>query len=196
MSEDWPPLPERIQTARCLLRPFSTADADDVYAYRRDPEVVRYLQVAQPFRREDADVFVATQVLSDWHERCVWAMGQDGRVVGGVSLRITRGKRRAEVGYELARWLWGRGLITEAVSAVIDEAFRRLPLIKITATATAANVRSIRLLEKLGMQREALLRQHWVHGGRVLDEVRYGVLREEWNQFAAARSEQLRNQIS
>ncbi len=196
MSEDWPPLPEFIQTLRCDLRPFRTADADEVYAYRRDAEIVRYLQVAQPFRREDADVFVATQVLSDWRTRCVWAVEQDGRVVGGVSLRIASWKRRAEVGYELARWLWGRGLMTEAVSAVIDEAFGRLPIIKITATATAANVRSIRLLEKLGMQREALLRQHWVHGRRVLDEVRYGVLREEWNQFAAARSEQLRNQIS
>ena len=187
--EDWPPLPEFIQTPRCDLRPFRPADADDVYAYRRDPEVVRNLQVAQPFRQEDADVFVATQVLSDWHEQCVWAMGQDGRVVGGVSLRIARGKRRAEVGYELARWLWGRGLMTEAVSAVIDEAFRRLPIIKITATATAANVRSIRLLEKLGMQREALLRQHWVHGGRVLDEVRYGLLRDEWEGLQATDSE-------
>ncbi len=190
MIEDWPPLPECIQTARCLLRPFSTADADDVFAYRRDAEVLRNMQVALPFRREDADVFVATQVLSDWHERCVWAMEQDGRVVGGVSLRIARGKRRAEVGYELARWLWGGGLMTEAVSAVIDEAFRRLPIIKITATATAANVRSIRLLKKLGMQREALLRQHWVHGGRVLDEVRYGLLRDEWQPHAAARFEQ------
>lgn len=189
-SDDWPPLPECIQTARCLLRPFRPADADDVHAYRSDLEVVRYLQVAQPFRRDDADVFVATQVLSDWHERCVWAMEQDGRVVGGVSLRSARGKRRAEVGYELARWLWGRGLMTEAVSAVIDEAFLRLPLIKITATATAANARSIRLLEKLGMQREAMLRQHWVHRGRVLDEVRYGILRDEWQPHAAARSEQ------
>ncbi len=188
-SDDWPPLPECIQTARCLLRPFRPADADDVHAYRRDLEVVRYLQVAQPFRRDDADVFVATQVLSDWHERCVWAMKQDGRVVGGVSLRIARGKKRAEVGYELARWLWGRGLMSEAVSAVIEEAFRQLPIIKITATATAANARSIRLLEKLGMQREALLRQHWVHGGRVLDEVRYGLLRDEWEGLQATDSE-------
>ena len=189
-SDDWPPLPECIQTARCLLRPFSAADADDVYAYRRDPEVVRYLQVAQPFRRDDADFFVAAQVLADWRTRCVWALEQDGQVVGGVSLRITRGKRRAEVGYELARWLWGRGLMSEAVSAVLDKAFRRLPIIKITATATAANARSIWLLEKLGMQREALLRQHWVHGGRVLDEVRYGLLRGEWQLHAAARLEQ------
>ena len=181
-ADDWPTLRESIQTPRCFLRPFRRADADDVYAYRRDPEVVRFLPVAQPFERQHADVFVATQVLADPRERCVWALEQQGRVVGGVSLRLTRRKVRAELGYELARWLWGHGLMAEAASAVIDVAFQRLPIIKITATATATNVRSTRLLEKLGMQREALLRRHWVHHGKVLDELRYGFLREEWEQ--------------
>lgn len=185
---DWPPLPDSIQTPRSLLRPFSVADADDVYAYRRDPEVVRFLPVAQPFEREDADDFVATQVLADRRERCVWALEQQGRVVGGVSLWIARQRLRAELGYELARWLWGRGLMAEATSAVVDAAFGRLPIIKISATATAANARSIRLLEKLGMQREALLRRHWVHRGRVLDEVRYGLLRDEWAERQAANT--------
>ena len=188
-SDDWTPLPKSIQTPRCRLRPFRVADADDVYAYRRDPDVVRFLQVAQPFERQDADVFVATQVLADWRTRCVWALEQQSQVVGGVSLRITRQKRRAEVGYELARWLWCQGLMAEAVSAVVNEAFRRLPIIKISATATAANARSIRLAEKLGMQREALLRRHWVHRGQVHDEVRYGMLREEWEQHQASGSE-------
>ena len=181
-ADDWPTLPESIWTLRSLLRRFSVADADDVYAYRRDPEVVQFLPVAQPFERRDADDFVATQVLADPRERCVWALEQQGRVVGGVSLRITRQKLRAELGYELARWLWGRGLMVEAASAVVDTAFRRLPIIKISATAAAANTRSIRLLENMGMQREALLRQHWVHRGRVLDEVRYGLLRSDWEQ--------------
>ena len=79
--------------------------------------------------------------------------------------------------------------MAEAASAVIDEAFRRLPIIKMTATATAANVRSTRLLERLGMQREALLRQHWMHRGQVFDEVRYGLLRDEWEQHQTACSE-------
>lgn len=185
-TADWPPLPESIRTPRCCLRPFRLADADDVYAYRRDPEVVRFLPVAQPFERHHADIFVATQVLADSQERWVWALEQHGRVVGGVSLRIVRQKMRAEIGYELARWLWGRGLMVEAASIVVNEAFRRLPIVKITATATAANVRSTRLSERLGMQREALLRQHWVHRGQVLDEVRYGILREEWEQPGSA----------
>jgi len=187
-ADDWPPLPESIQTPRSLLRRFSVADADDVYAYRRDPEVVRFLQVAQPFERRDADAFVATQVLADPRERCVWVLEQQGRVVGGVSLRIARQRLRAELGYELARWMWGRGLMAEATSAVVDAVFRRLPIIKISATATATNARSIRLLESLGMQREALLRQHWVHRGRILDEVRYGLLRDEWEERQAANT--------
>jgi len=149
---------------------------------------VRFLQVAQPFERRDADAFVATQVLADPRERCVWVLEQQGRVVGGVSLRIARQRLRAELGYELARWMWGRGLMAEATSAVVDAVFRRLPIIKISATATATNARSIRLLESLGMQREALLRQHWVHRGRILDEVRYGLLRDEWEERQAANT--------
>lgn len=185
-ADDWPPLPESIQTPHCQLRQFRLIDVDDVYAYRRDPEVVRFLPFAPPFERQHAEDFVATQVLADPRKRCVWALEQQGRVVGGVSLRIARRKLRAEVGYELAHWLWGRGLMIEAVSAVIDAAFQRLPIIKITATAAAPNVRSTRLLERLGMQREALLRQHWVHRGRVLDEVRYGLLREKWERISNA----------
>ena len=189
-ADDWPPLPESIQTPRGFLRPFRLADAEDVYAYRRDPDVVRFLPVALPFAREHADVFVATQVVTDPRERCVWALELDGRVVGGVSLRITRRKKRAEIGYELARWLWARGLMLEAVSAVIDAAFQQLPIIKLTATAAAPNVRSAQLLERLGMRREALLRKHWVHRDRVLDEVRYGLLRDEWKQNHTAKSNQ------
>ena len=181
-TEDWPPLPESIQTPRLLLRRFRLGDAEDVYAYARDPEWARFLAVEQPYERQHADAFVAELVLAKRRKRPARALEKDGRVVGGLSLWLARRNARAELGYDLARWLWGRGLAAEAASAVIDEALRRLPIQKITATASAANVRSTRLLEKLGMQREALLRQHWVHRGKVLDEFRYGFLREEWEQ--------------
>ena len=181
-TENWPPLPGSIQTPRLLLRRFRLGDAEDVYAYARDPEWARFLAVEQPYERQHADAFVAELVLAKWRKRPARALEKDGRVVGGLSLWLARRNARAELGYDLARWLWGRGLAAEAASAVIDEALRRLPIQKITATASAANVRSTRLLEKLGMQREALLRQHWVHRGKVLDELRYGFLREEWEQ--------------
>ena len=185
-SKDWPPLPESIQTPRLLLRRFRLGDAEDVYAYARDPEWGRFLDVEQPYEQRHADEFVAERVLAKWRRNPIWAFEKDGRVVGGLSLWVARRNRRAAIGYDLARELWGRGLATEAVSAVIDEAFRRLPIGKVTATASAANVRSTRLLERLGMQREALLRQHWIHRGQALDEARYGLLRAEWEQRAGA----------
>ena len=185
-AEEWPPLPESIQTPRLLLRPFRFDDSDDIYAYASDPEWGRFLAHGQPYERRHAEAFLAERVLAKWRKNPAWALEQKGRVVGGLSLWLARRNRRAEIGYELARWLWGRGLASEAAATVIDEAFRRLPIRKVTATASAGNVRSTRLLERLGMQREALLRQHWVHRGESLDEVRYGLLREEWQPPAGA----------
>ena len=77
--------------------------------------------------------------------------------------------------------------MTEAASAVVDEAFRTLPLRKILAHAIAANVGSTRVMEKVGMRHEATLRQHWVFHGRAYDAVNYGLLREEWEQNASPR---------
>ena len=188
-SEEWPPLPESIQTPRLLLRRYRLTDAEDVFAYARDPEWGRFLPpVPQPYERRHADEFVAGQVLANWGKEPAWALEHDGRVVGGVSLRLAPRHGRAELGYSVARWLWGRGLTTEAVSAVIDEAFRCLPLGKIAARAVAENVGSIRVMEKVGMQHEGILRQHWMVHGQISDSVHYGLLRGEWEQQASAAS--------
>ena len=188
---DWPPLPKSIQTPRLLLRRFRLTDADDVYAYAQDPEWRHFLQtVPEPYERRHADAFVASRRLMDWQTRPGWAVEFAGRVVGAVELWFQREHGRAEFGYTLARWLWGRGLMTEAVSAVMDEAFATLPLRKITARAIAPNIGATRVMEKAGMQFEAVLRQHHVHRGQVVDLMHYGLLREEWErQTADARIE-------
>ena len=182
-ADDWPPLPESIQTPRLLLRRYKLTDAEDVYAYARDPEWGRFLiTIEPPYERRHADAFVASHVLKDWRTEHTWALEHEGRVVGGLGLRPVHRHARAELGYALARSLWGRGLMTEAVTAVVDEAFRRLPIRKICAIAIAANVGSTRVMEKVGMQREALLRQHRVQHGETFDEVHYGILREDWER--------------
>ncbi len=186
-SGNWPPLPKSIQTPRLLLRRFRLTDADDVYAYAQDPDWRRFLQtVPEPYERRHADTFVASRLLEDWQTRPGWAVEFAGQVVGVVHLWFQREHGRAEFGYTLARWLWGHGLMTEAVSAVIYEAFDKLPLRKITARAIATNIGSTRVMEKAGMQFEAVLRQHHVHRGQVVDLMHYGLLREEWEQQADA----------
>ena len=122
--KDWPLLPECIQTPRLLLRRYRLTDAEDVYAYARDPEWGRFLiTIEPPYERQHADAFVAECVLEDRRTEHTWALEHEGRVVGGLGLRPVHRHARAELGYSLARWLWSRGLMTEAVSAVVDEAF-------------------------------------------------------------------------
>ncbi|MCY4113186.1 MAG: GNAT family N-acetyltransferase [Chloroflexi bacterium] len=185
-AEHWPPLPESIQTPRLHLRRYRLSDAEDVFAYAHDPEWARFLPgVPQPYERQHADQFVASHVLKDWRTESHWALEHEGRVVGRVGMTPAHRHRRAELGYELARWLWGRGLMTEAASAVIDEAFRKLPLRKVLARAIAANIGSTRVMEKVGMRHEATLRQHWVFHGQSYDAANYGILREEWERNAS-----------
>ncbi|MCY3784133.1 MAG: GNAT family protein [Chloroflexi bacterium] len=184
-TDDWPPLSESIQTPRLLLRRYRLSDAEDVFAYAHDPVWARFLPgVPEPYERHHADEFVASHVLKDWRTESHWALEHAGRVVGHVGLTPAPRHGRVELGYELARWLWGRGLMTEAASAVIDEAFRKLPLRKILAHAIAANVGSTRVMEKVGMRHEVTLRQHWVFRGQAYDAVNYGLIREEWERIA------------
>lgn len=104
------------------------------------------------------------------------------RVIGGIALRLSPEHRLAELGYGLARSAWGRGLATEAVRAVMDTAFVLLPLLnRIRAVADPRNVASLRVMERLGMVREGVLRQNRVVRGELVDEVWCGILRSEWD---------------
>jgi [ribosomal protein S5]-alanine N-acetyltransferase len=103
------------------------------------------------------------------------------RVIGGINLRLSPEHRLAELGYGLARSAWGRGLATEAVRAVMDTAFVSLPLLnRVRAVADPRNVASLRVMERLGMVREGVLRQNRVLRGELVDEVWCGILRAEW----------------
>ena len=100
-------------------------------------------------------------------------------------LGINKTHEMAELGYDLARVHWGRGLIPEAAHAVAGWAFMEYGLAKIYATADLRNRRSTRVMEKLGMTREGVLRSHRRGRGERVDEVYYGLLCEEWQELSA-----------
>jgi [ribosomal protein S5]-alanine N-acetyltransferase len=174
-------MPDDIRTARLVLRPFLDTDVDDVMTYATDEAWARFLPVPQPYGRADALRFLAAEAAADRMQQPSWAAVLDGRVVGGINLRISAEHRLAEIGYALARRVWGQGLATEAAHAVVDTAFRTLPdLNRIRAVADSRNVASLRLLAALGMRREGVLRQNRVLRGELVDEVWCGILRREW----------------
>ena len=82
----------------------------------------------------------------------------------------------AEIGYDLARAHWGRGLMVEALEPIIDFGFTRMALNRIEADATVGNHASSRVLEKLGFHREGLLRQRGYWKGSYHDVWLYSLL--------------------
>ena len=177
-------MPALIRTARTILRPFRFNDVEDVFEYANDEEWSRYLLVLPvPYTWAHAERFVAGQILRDRFSYPSWAIEVHGRVAGGISLRFEAEQRVAELGYAVARALWGQGLALEAARAVLDVAFREYPALnRIRASADARNTRSIRVMQKLGMTREGLLREDRAFRGELVDEVVFGLLRRERNE--------------
>ena len=172
--------PPEIRTPRLLLRPFRLDDVDDVFGYASDPEWSRYIEVPSPYARRDAEEFVARAILTSTEENLRWAIDDGGRASGFLNLTISA-PGSAEVGYGIARTLWGQGLVTEAVAAVIEYGFQTLGLDRMYAYAAINNEASWRVMEKVGMKREGALRHHRLLRGEYVDDVLYAILRDEWS---------------
>ncbi len=177
-----------LRTERLLLRPYSLADVEDILAYCDDEEWARYLNVPAPYTRRDAEVFIARAVLSDRGTSPRFAITLDRKVVGDIILAIDVSREIAELGYSIARDHWGKGLATEAARAVIDWAFQTQALAKVFVVTDSRNRQSWRVLEKLGMKREGVLRSNRKLRGERVDDILYGLLREDWESRSEGES--------
>jgi len=166
-----------IHTDRLLLRPFQAGDVEDALAYRNDEEFARFLpHIPQPFLRRDAEEFVALNMSEPWERSPTFAVVLNGRLIGTVNLEIDAKTRTAMLGYAIGRAWWGRGIATESARAVLAWGIEEFGLARMWASTDTRNVRSLRVLEKLGMQREALrVGDHAGRDGKLIDEVVYGL---------------------
>ena len=144
--------PIELATPRLVLRRLRADDVDDALAFLADADVAPYLpQVPQPVTRAAAAAFVARTMADPWDRLPTFAVERDRRMIGTVTLAIDPTVPRAMLGYALARTHRGQGLATEAAAAVVAWAFATLPLTDVWATARPDNLRSRRVLAKLGM---------------------------------------------
>jgi ribosomal-protein-alanine N-acetyltransferase len=169
-----------LETARLRLRPFTKDDAPAIFAYARDPEIAR-LGMWSPStsleetRDEIGAIIEGYQRGDQW----TWAIEQkyDQTLIGRCDLlRYRLEHRSAEIGYALARNAWGRGYATEAVRALVHFGFDELALHRLEAIVLSFNAASIRVLEKIGMQREGVKREAYFIDGRFVDLFCYGLL--------------------
>lgn len=167
------------------LLPLTEAHIPDLARHANDPQIAANLRdvFPHPYTEEDARRFVRDCMEREERQLCR-AVIADGEAVGCVSVqpRSDVYRRSGELGYWLARSLWGRGIMTAAVGEICGEAFRRFDLLRIDAGPFARNAGSRRVLEKNGFCLEGVLRRSVVKNGVVEDACVYSLLREEWEQ--------------
>ena len=175
-----------LETARLRLRPFSPGDLEELHAFHSLPEVARFLYwEARDLEQVRAvlDTKVRQGVLEDQGQvltlAVVWP--EAGAVVGEVSLHwLSRRHRQGELGFVFHPGYQGRGLATEAAEAVLGLGFDGLGLHRMIGRCDAMNVASARVLERLGMRREAHFVQNELFKGAWGDELVYAMLEDEW----------------
>jgi ribosomal-protein-alanine N-acetyltransferase len=177
-------LPE-LETGRLLLRKMRLDDAPAMFAYASDPEVTRYVLFETHRSVEDSEAFLRLAV--EGYERGDFGgwgvvLKDSGSFVGtcGVDMGYVPEHARAELGYVLSREHWGKGLMPEAVRAVIRFGFGRMELNRIQARCMIENTASARVMEKAGMTYEGTLREHELIKGAYRNIKVYSILRREY----------------
>jgi len=157
--------PEIIQTERLTLKPPSLNDAESIFhSYAQDVEVTRYL-VWKPHNDAQETRCFLSDCIAVWESgsRFPWVirLKENDELIGMVEIRIHEFK--ADVGYVLSRPFWGRGLATEALRPIVRWALAQESIYRVWALCDVENGASARVLEKVGMQREGILRQNIMH---------------------------------
>ena len=174
-----------LETQRLVLRPFAVADAGEMYRnWASDPEVMKFLtwpvHESPEATVELLKVWVAQYESPEYYQ---WAMvlKECGQVIGSISVNEHDEKvEKAEVGYCMGKAWWHRGLMAEALQAVMDYLFGEVGFHRIQAAHDLRNPNSGAVMRKCGMTVEGTLRQYlWSNSG-VGDMCMHGILREEW----------------
>jgi ribosomal-protein-alanine N-acetyltransferase len=179
------PLPMReLETERLRLRRFRHGDLRDTFAWTGDPEVSRYTFWSVHKTLNDTQQFLDF-CFKEYSERGIgpWAaeLKTTGVVVGNCSYgAIHLSDARVELAFFFARQCWGQGLAVEGLSALLRFGFEDLGLNRMEARCMPVNVASERVMQKLGMQFEGVLREYLRVKGQFCDLKVYSLLKRDW----------------
>jgi [ribosomal protein S5]-alanine N-acetyltransferase len=173
-----------LETPRLLLRELTLNDAEAVYRIRSDYQVTIY-NLGEPYTRIDQAISLIESIREGFeaHLELRWGitLKPSPTVIGMCGYNYwMRDHYRGSVGYDLARAYWGKGIMPEAIRAVVEFGFQRMRLNRIEADVLAENNASIRVLEKVGFVREGVLRERDFERGAFRDLVLYGLLKREY----------------
>ncbi|MBQ7845402.1 MAG: GNAT family N-acetyltransferase [Clostridia bacterium] len=175
-----------LNTPRLTLRPMTMRDAQDIYDYSCDKEVARHVLWDAHRSLADSRAYLR-YIIRQYREGMPSSYGivlkETGRLIGTIGFMwMNTENSTVEVGYSLAREHWNKGLMTEALRALIDMAFTHLPLHRIEAQHDSTYPSSGRVMQKCGMQKEGTLRGRIYNKGKFVDVDLYAILKEDWER--------------
>lgn len=170
-----------IPTPSALLRPWRVGDAGSLARYADNPHIARCMRdlFPSPYRPEDAIRFIIMATSSSRNIHLAIEVG--GEAAGGIGIHRLEDVwcGTAEIGYWLAEPCWGRGIVTDAVRALMPVAFSLPGLVRLQAGVFSGNPASMRVLEKCGFFREAVHHNAVTKNGILMDEVLYVRFRDD-----------------
>ncbi|AOT10394.1 GNAT family N-acetyltransferase [Pseudoalteromonas luteoviolacea] len=176
-------LQTRINTDRLTLKVMTEKDAAGLFNIFSDPKVMKYWNTDAWSSIEQALLFISSSA-DNMETESALTLGvyskENELLLGKVMLfNYDKESRRAELGFGISSDFWGKGIVFEAASAVIDFAFSDLRIRRLEAEIDPDNIASARALERLGFEKEGLLRERWEINGIISDSALYGLLAQK-----------------
>lgn len=185
LSVNFSPFPV-LTTERLILRKTEMTDVPAMYVQRSDPRLMKYVDRKPCQSEEEAAAFI--RMITDALDNNVgisWAITtrNSDEMIGSIAIwRIMKEHYRGELGYVLLPDYQGKGIMKEALSAVIAYGFDVLQLHSLEANTNPGNIASHKLLERHGFVREAYFKENYYCDGKFLDSAIYSLITPHKNQ--------------
>lgn len=180
-----------FQSERLIIREFTEEDYQSFSEVFSNPEIMKYAYMDRITNESDMREYFNTVINESQknekrneYELAVLSKNEDkfiGVAVIIVGYQLNRVKH-AEIGYFLLPEHWGKGYATEIAEKLTEVCFDELKMHKVVASCNSNNSSSENIMKKVGMKKEAVLRQERYKNGKWDDELRYGILLEEWEE--------------
>lgn len=174
-----------ITTERLILRKFTVDDANDMFIWASNPEVVKYLSYS-PHTSPQATADLLKGWVNGYNSNKVynWAIELNGTVVGSISVVDSDDDcLYCHLGWQIDEPFWNKGYMTEAAKAIVDFLFSEVGYNRIQSGHDTRNVGSGRVMQKIGMTLEGTLRQYCLQkDGTIGDKHLWAILKSEWEQ--------------
>lgn len=173
-----------IITPSSILRKWSYADIPSLVFHANNPEIAKWMRDGFPYPYTDVDADRFITMATKEENGIILAIEVDGMAVGGIGTHQLCDiyRKTSEIGYWLSKEYQGKGIISDAVLALIPVAFEHQDIIRIQAGVFHSNLASRRVLEKCGFTLESIREKAIFKNDEFLDEYMYVLFRSEYER--------------